>query len=232
MRSVRRVLLGLSVGLLCAGRVPPVEAADPGAVVGRILLATAPAEIVGPGAGAVAPARPEGVLHAGDRIRTGRGGHVDFRLQPGILLRVREESTLELRAGGGQRPGGTVLGLPVGAVLLAVAGQARGHPLRIETPTVTGAVRGTEFGVAFRDGRAVVGVKSGSVEVFDPSAPGQAVLCTAGTQTTAPAGRPPAPPVPVTEFWAALLGEIADIGRRAPVPSATPEFIGPPRREY
>ena len=232
MRCVGRVLLGLGLALLSAGHVRPTGAAGPEGVVGRILLVTAPAEVVGLGAGAVSPARPEEVLRAGDRIRTGRGGHVDFRLEPGILLRVREESTLDLRAAGGQRPGGTVLGLPVGAVLLAVAGQARGHPLRIETPTVTGAVRGTEFGVSFRGERAVVGVKSGSVEVFYPSAPGQAVLCTAGTQTTALAGQVPAPPVPVTEFWAALLREIADIGRRPPVPAGTPDYVGPPRRQY
>ncbi len=232
MRFVWGVVVTLGGGLLCDGPLSRVHAAEPGVVVGRIVLATAPAEVVGLGADAVVPARPEGALRAGDRIRTGRGGHVDFRLDPGILLRVREGSTLDLRAVGGQRPGGAVLGLPVGVVLVAVIGAAQGHPLRIETPTITGAIRGTEFGVAFISGRAVVGVKSGSVEVFDPLAPGQGVLCTAGTQMTAPPGQPPALPEPVTAFWASLLGEIADIGRRAPVPAGTPDYIGPPRRQY
>jgi ferric-dicitrate binding protein FerR (iron transport regulator) len=232
MRFARGLVLAAGAGLLSAGAPALLRGAEPGPVVGRILLVRAPAEVIGLAPGAALPARAEGMLRAGDRIRTGRGGHVDFRLEPGILLRVREDSALDLRGAGGQRPGGTVLGLRAGAVLLAVAKGAQGHPLRVETPLVTAAIRGTEFGVAYRGDRAVVGVQTGRVEVFDPLAPAQGVLCTAGTQTTVLAGQPPAPPVPITALWASLLGEIGEIGRRAPALPATPEPVGPPRREY
>jgi hypothetical protein len=159
------VLAGLALG-------GAAEAQAPGTA--EVVLARAPAELVGRGQTAARPLVKGSRLAVGDRVRTGRDGAAEIRLGDGSLVRLGELSDLEI-----DRLDVDGSGAPTTSRFNLAAGQARAWVARqviakvaaaqggfaVQTPTAVAAVRQTDFAVV-HDAAAVTRVYTfaGAVE--------------------------------------------------------------------
>ncbi|HLZ54299.1 MAG TPA: FecR family protein, partial [Verrucomicrobiae bacterium] len=125
-------------------------------------------------------------LNVGDQLRTGSRSRATLRLSNLSVLRVGELMNYEIE------PPRTTEGRPT---LNLKSGSAyffsRDKPqeIQIRTPTVTGAIRGTEFNVSVElDGRTTVTMIDGRVELTNHFG---SLMLSGGDQGIAEAGRPP-----------------------------------------
>lgn len=131
-------------------------------------------------------ARTNQTLHFGDYLRTGQRSRATVRLSPLTILRVNELTTLQLQppAAPGKTP---TLNVHQGEAYFF--GRDRPAEMNIQTPLVSGAIRGTEFNLAVaHDGRTVVSLIEGRVALSNPH--GQ-IEMTSGEQGTVEAGKAP-----------------------------------------
>lgn len=126
------------------------------------------------------------VLTGGDRVRTGGHGRMGILFAEGVQIKVHRNTTLTIKPSRGTGKG-TSLGMEIGEVW----SRARAVPggLRIETPSATSAVRGTEWDVQVDgDGTSRVAVLRGSIEFYNDFG---RVTVAPGEQATAVVGRAP-----------------------------------------
>ena len=137
---VGRGLLGASLALGLAGALPS-RAADGAAGCGKLASMQNLVETRAGTAQNWAPSTLNQMLFARDRVRTGEGSRAAILYSDQTLHRINEKSEVEVMPPDAGNPG----------VLRVISGQhyfSSRRPKdygRIETPTVTAAIRGTEF---------------------------------------------------------------------------------------
>jgi FecR protein len=198
----------LAVALWCAASLP----AQSGPVVARAAGVEGSAIITTPGAAALL-LTPGYVLTPGDRIDTRGGGRVVIDLSDGSLVVVAPESVVVLkdyRTAGSLRE---LFEITLGAVRVKINHFAgKPNPYRMNSPTASIAVRGTEFTitVALR-GETQVDVIEGLVEVSPLNNPAAGVLVGAGRSALVQLGQ-----------------DIRLIGANQPPPGNRGDDRGPP----
>ncbi|MBI5198771.1 MAG: tetratricopeptide repeat protein [Nitrospirae bacterium] len=130
----------------------------------------------------------EQILISGDFIKTGDYGRMSILFIDDIQIKVHKKTTLMIKEVG-KPPGkkGTLLRLEIGEVW----SRARSVPegLRIETPSATAAIRGTDWDMVVDEkGTSYLTVLRGIVELFNEYG---TVLVGRGEQAMAEIGRPP-----------------------------------------
>ncbi|MCB0322058.1 MAG: FecR domain-containing protein [Bdellovibrionales bacterium] len=107
------------------------------------------------------PATVSRIVEAGDTLQTDAYGRMSVLLPNHMLLKMAEATTFLYR---GLDASGAAGQLKAGKVWLR--GQRRPTPFRVQTPTATAAIRGTEWYMEVApDGTTTVGVLEGSVSV-------------------------------------------------------------------
>jgi hypothetical protein len=124
-------------------------------------------------------------LRPGDTIRTGRNGRV-LLLRGAESLLISANSSITLPEPG--RSGMTTLIQQAGTILLDVEKRNVQH-FEVETPYLAAVVKGTQFRVSIRQGRAQVNVTRGQVQVSDLRS-GQFALVMPGQSARSLAGGP------------------------------------------
>ena len=122
------------------------------------------------------------ILNPGDRIDTRGGGRVVIDLSDGSMVVVAPESVVTLkdyRAAGSLRE---LFGITLGMVRVKINHVAgKPNPYRMNSPTASIAVRGTEFSIDVdAEGATQVMVYEGAVEVTSLANPDRRVLIEAG----------------------------------------------------
>lgn len=180
--STRHVLLLVALALVCTTQTSRAQVAQ---VEARIASITGPV-LLSNGPQAPAPAKRGDVLNPGQEIDTRGGGRATIELTDGSLIVVRPGSRIVLkdfRAASSLRELFDILLGQVRVKINHFGGKP--NPYRINSPTASIAVRGTEFSVAVTDaGDTEVMVYDGLVEVtnlFNPANkvllhPGQGVI--------------------------------------------------------
>jgi Tfp pilus assembly protein PilF len=125
-------------------------------------------------------------LDVGDQLRTGRRSRATLRLSNLSVLRLGELVSYEIE------PPRTTKGKPVLSLKSGSAyffSRDRPQEVQVRTPTVTGAIRGTEFNVLVGpDGRTTVTMIDGEVELTNSFG---SLALSGGEQGVAEAGRAP-----------------------------------------
>lgn len=126
-------------------------------------------------------------LTIGDQLRTGQRSRASIRLSNLSVLRVGELMHYEIEPARATSGAKASLNLKAGSAYFF----SRDKPgsMELKTPTVTGAIRGTEFAVTVEpDGRTTLMMIDGEVELTNPLGH---VTLNAGDQGVAEAGRAP-----------------------------------------
>jgi len=127
------------------------------------------------------------VMEVGDQLRTGPRSRATLRLSNLSVLRVGELMTYQIEAPRTAQ-GQPVFNFKSGAAYFF--SRDKPQEVQIRTPTVTGAIRGTEFNVLVAaDGRTTVTMIDGEVELTNAFG---AVTLKANEQGVAESGRAPA----------------------------------------
>jgi tetratricopeptide (TPR) repeat protein len=131
-------------------------------------------------------ARPGSMMQVGDQLRTGPQSRATLRLSNLSILRVSELMTYEIEPPRNAQ-GKPVLNLRAGSAYFFSRDKPR--EIQLRTPTVTGAIRGTEFNVTVApDGRTTLTMIDGEVELTNAFG---SVALTANEQGVAESGHPP-----------------------------------------
>ncbi|MEE8348854.1 MAG: TonB-dependent receptor [Acidobacteriota bacterium] len=124
-----------------------------------------------------APAKSNQILYPGNRIRTGPRSRAALLLADETQLKLSENSELQLRAvrqssdlltriTGAPRTDQSILNLDRGRAWLK--SKKKPAPVRVTTPSVTAAIRGTEFDIQVAaDGETTATVLEGSINFFN-----------------------------------------------------------------
>ena len=131
------------------------------------------------------------ILNSGDRIDTRGGGRVVIDLSDGSMVVVSPESVVTLkdyRAAGSLRE---LFDIALGVVRVRINHfGGKPNPYRMNSPTASIAVRGTEFSIAVdAEGATQVEVFEGAVEVVSLTDPDRKVLIEAGRGVLVQAGQ-------------------------------------------
>ena len=130
----------------------------------------------------------EQVLTAGDFLKTGDYGKMDILFVDGVQIKVSRKTVLAIKEV--QRPEekkSTILGVEVGEIWSRAKGIPEG--LRIETPSATAAIRGTDWDLLVDEkGTSTVTVLQGSVSFFNDFG---SLVVEQGQQAVAEVGKPP-----------------------------------------
>ena len=131
------------------------------------------------------------ILNPGDRIDTRGGGRVVIDLSDGSMVVVAPESVVTLkdyRAAGSLRE---LFDITLGVVRVRINHfGGKPNPYRMNSPTASIAVRGTEFSIAVdAEGTTQVEVFEGAVEVVSLTDPDRKVLIEAGRGVLVQAGQ-------------------------------------------
>ena len=172
--STRHVLLLVALALACTTQTSRAQVAQVEAriasITGSVLLSNGPQT--------TAPAKRGDVLNPGQEIDTRGGGRATIELTDGSLIVVRSGSRIVLkdfRAASSLRELFDILLGQVRVKINHFGGKP--NPYRINSPTASIAVRGTEFSVAVAGvGDTEVMVYEGLVEVTNLSNPANKVL--------------------------------------------------------
>jgi len=127
------------------------------------------------------------ILTGGDAVKTGRYGKMGILFAEGTQIKVNRNSTLRIKSSKGAGAKGTVLELEGGEVW----SRARAVPggLRIETPSATAAIRGTDWNIFVDEsGASYLTVVRGIVGFYNDFG---TVVVNPGEQAMAMVGRPP-----------------------------------------
>jgi Tfp pilus assembly protein PilF len=124
-----------------------------------VLAIAGKVEVSKTGATLWTPAQTNLALAAGDRLRTGERSRATVRLADLSILRLTESTTIEI----GEAPGAKA-SLKVNSGSTYLHSRQNPRDLFLETPVVSGAIRGTEFNLAVaEDGRTVLTLLEGEV---------------------------------------------------------------------
>lgn len=127
-------------------------------------------------------------LTSGDQLKTGAYGKLDILFLDGTQIKVHSKTQLLIKEA--RRPNekrGTVLGLRAGEVWSRAKASPEG--LRIETPSATAAIRGTDWDILVDDkGASYLTVLKGSIELYNDQGK---VIVDAGEQAMAEVGKAP-----------------------------------------
>ena len=150
-------------------------------VVARAASVTGQAQLVS-GGSAPFPLTPGYILNPGDRIDTRGGGRVVIDLSDGSLVVVAPESVIVLKDFRNASSLRELFEITLGMVRVKINHFAgKPNPYRMNSPTASIAVRGTEFSIEVdAQGDTQVVVYEGSVEVASLSDPNRKVLIEAG----------------------------------------------------
>jgi outer membrane receptor protein involved in Fe transport len=159
-RTIPFTLLWLALTGFSPVNLPAAEApATPPASV--LLTVEGRVEVARRGLLDWAPATPNQELQTGDRVRTGLKSRATLRLSDLSVVRLDQLTVLEIRASQGEAEKAG-LGLKGGSTYFF--NRDRPGTTRFETPTASGAIRGTEFNLAVaEDGTTVVTLLDGEV---------------------------------------------------------------------
>ncbi len=127
-------------------------------------------------------------LTSGDSLKTGSYGKLDILFVDGTQIKVHNRTSLVIkqvrRADAGE---GTILGLRSGEIWSRA--KSSSDALRIETPSATAAIRGTDWDIVVDDkGTSYLTVLKGAVELFNDLGK---VIVAPGEQAMAEVGKPP-----------------------------------------
>ena len=169
----------LVFALALCGAIPSYGQSSP--VVARAAGVTGQAILLTPGLAPLALTAGY-ILSPGDRIDTRGGGRVVIDLSDGSMVVVAPESVVTLkdyRAAASLRE---LFGITLGMVRVKINHFAgKPNPYRMNSPTASIAVRGTEFSIEVdAEGATQVVVYEGAVEVASLSNPDRRVLIEAG----------------------------------------------------
>jgi tetratricopeptide (TPR) repeat protein len=224
---------GLAAGMTAVAAPSGVEAAETEcpAPVGRIASVEGGVERR-TADGEWRPARIEESLCAGDAVRTGRFSRAAIALTNDSVLRLDQETTLQVGAVPVDEP--SVLSLIKGIMQVF---SHRPRSLSINTPFVNASVEGTEFVVLAADDRSAVTVFDGKVRASN--ARGTVTLVAAGT-AEARADSAPVQSVAVrprdaarwTLYYQPIVAEVSGgaAGSAADLPAAVTEALALSRR--
>lgn len=135
------------------------------------------------------PAFFEQALTTGDFVKTGAYGKLDILFTDGTQIKVHNRTTLTIKESGksAAKKKATVLWLEAGEVWSRSKSVPEG--LRIETPSATAAIRGTDWDMVVDEkGTSYLTVLKGTVELFNDFG---RVEVSAGDQAVAEIGKPP-----------------------------------------
>jgi hypothetical protein len=155
--------------------------AQSGPVVARAASVSGPS-VLSNASGVAVGLTPGYILNPGDRIDTRGGGRVVIDLSDGSMVVVQPESVIVLkdyRQAGSLRE---LFEITIGMVRVKINHFAgRPNPYRMNSPTASIAVRGTEFSIQVdQQGRTQVMVYEGAVEVSSLTDPDRRTLVEAG----------------------------------------------------
>ncbi|HEY6346129.1 MAG TPA: FecR family protein [Bryobacteraceae bacterium] len=161
--------------MLCSAAKAQVVLARASSVSGRVLLTN------GNGASTLTPA-PGYVLGPGDRLDTRGGGQIVIELTDGSMIVVQPESVIVIKDFHSAASLRELFEIMLGSVRVKINHfYGRPNPYRINSPTASIAVRGTDFSVTVDSrGDTQVMVYEGSVEVTSLIDPTQSVVIEAG----------------------------------------------------
>ncbi|PKA15169.1 surface adhesin Lsa33 [Leptospira haakeii] len=119
-----------------------------------------------------------------DKIETGKDSYADLQLTEGVLVRIKENTSLTLKKIFVDSANGETyadMGLIKGKIFTKVAGKlTKTSKFTVSTPTVVASVRGTEFIVEESGKGTSTRVSDGSVEVADADNPENQAIADAG----------------------------------------------------
>ena len=185
-REVERSLLLWMAVVVC---VLPASA-QPGTVVARAASVSGPSLLASP-SGASAVLTPGAILNPGDRIDTRGGGQVVIDLSDGSMVVVSPGSVILLKDYRQASSLRELFEITLGMVRVRINHFAgRPNPYRMNSPTASIAVRGTEFSIQVdAQGATQVIVYEGAVEVSEIADPSQTVLIEPGLGVLVEAGQ-------------------------------------------
>ena len=181
---------GVVVCLAALAAFPAPARAQTGAVVARAASVAGHVTISAGGAAGFALTRGY-VLNPGDRVDTRGGGRLVIDLSDGSMLVVQPESVLILKDYRQAESLRELFQITVGQVRVKINHFAgRPNPYRMNSPTASIAVRGTEFSITVdSEGATEVDVYEGLVEVSSLTDPERKVLIEAGRGVLVNAGQ-------------------------------------------
>jgi mannose-6-phosphate isomerase-like protein (cupin superfamily) len=183
-----------TIGLLCLVAAPYRLAGQSsslsGPVVARAASVTGPALLVTASRGSFS-LTPGFELNPGDRIDTRSGGRVVIDLSDGSMVVVEPQSLVLLKDYRQADSLRELFEITLGRVRVTINHYAgRPNPYRMNSPTASIAVRGTQFSIdVAADGETQVTVYEGAVQVTSLSDPGRSVLVEAGRGVLVRAGQ-------------------------------------------
>ena len=172
---------GLLAGLFLLAAVTPNGSAQSMEVVARAASVSGRSLLYAGGGGTLA-LTPGYVLNPGDRIDTRGGGRVVIDLSDGSMVVVQPESIVVLKDFRQASSLRELFDITLGLVRVKINHYGgRPNPYRMNSPTASIAVRGTEFSIEVApEGDTQVVVYEGAVEVTSLTDPGRRTLIDAG----------------------------------------------------
>lgn len=182
-------LARIACAIACAAVLVPAAAAQ--TVEARAASITGQALLTMNGAPAVSLMRG-GILSPGDILDTRPGGRVVIEISDGSLVVVDPGSLLIIKDYRSATSLRELFEITLGRVRVKINHiGGRPNPYRMNSPTASIAVRGTEFGVSVTDqGETQVVVYEGAVEVTSLSDPDRRILIEAGRGVVVRANQP------------------------------------------
>jgi len=180
------------------------------------------------------PAAVGTIVYEGGGVRTGEASSARLELSEGVV-RLSANSLFTVKQSTTRRgKPTTTLFLQEGRLWVHLtAGQP--HEFAVETGNAVAAVRDTRFSVKVADGKTLVSVAEGGVEL---TAQEQSVTVSSGQQARAEPSQPPTPPEPMSDEERALWAVEGEMPELAPpvatptpteIPTVTPQPPPPPR---
>ena len=177
----------MALCLLCA--VSPLAAQAP--IVARAASVSGPALVYAAGAAGAVVVSTGFFLNPGDRVDTRGGGRVTVELNDGSMVVIEPESVIVLKDFRQAESLREFFEIVLGKVRVKINHiGGRPNPYRMNSPTASIAVRGTEFSIDVGPGGDTqVTVYEGAVQVTSLSDPDQSVLVEAGRGVLVQSGR-------------------------------------------
>jgi Tfp pilus assembly protein PilF len=128
-----------------------------------LLMASGTVEVAPPGSTSFTPAHANQVLHVGDQIRTGKNSRATVRLSNLSVIRVYELTTMSIRPPT-KAEANAAIEVKSGATYFF--NRDKPNETQFETPSSSGAIRGTEFTLTVDDnGRTELALLDGQVSL-------------------------------------------------------------------
>ena len=106
------------------------------------------------------------IFEDGDSVRVGKQGRAGVLFADGVLVRLSNRAAMTFRPKKGEPPGTVEVKSGKGHFM---SRKPKAYP-KISTPTVSAAIRGTEFVIEAGEDKSIITVMSGAVEASNDSA--------------------------------------------------------------